>query len=216
MFGRLDHGLADLRTDRGASLRERHDGYASLPVAGAKRAAHLEEQAIWCLVRKKVHTTKGVSTLSGAPGRGRTTRRLRGAFATSALSSKPRTRPKGVSASRLLGSRARAARTPLARGAVTERTCEVGVKPQPRMREAGPSARRARRLGRLGREPVRDQGQPWQSGFAMSYFDGFVLAVPTANRKACRKMAEDAASMFKEHGALAVMEAWGEDVPRAR
>lgn len=50
----------------------------------------------------------------------------------------------------------------------------------------------------------------------MSYIDGFVLAVPTANRDAYRKMAEEAAGSFKDLGALAVMEAWGEDVPEGK
>ena len=47
----------------------------------------------------------------------------------------------------------------------------------------------------------------------MTYIDGFVLAVPTANRDAFRKHAEWAAPIFKEHGALTVVECWGDDVP---
>jgi uncharacterized protein YbaA (DUF1428 family) len=47
----------------------------------------------------------------------------------------------------------------------------------------------------------------------MSYIDGFVAAVPTANREAFRKHAADAAPVFKEHGALKVVECWGDDVP---
>ena len=47
----------------------------------------------------------------------------------------------------------------------------------------------------------------------MAYIDGFVLAVPTANRERYRKFAEDAAAIFKEHGALKVVECWGDDVP---
>ncbi|PZV15084.1 MAG: DUF1428 domain-containing protein [Pseudanabaena sp.] len=47
----------------------------------------------------------------------------------------------------------------------------------------------------------------------MNYVDGFVLAVPTANRVAYQKMAEDAAILFKEYGALKVVECWGDDVP---
>ena len=47
----------------------------------------------------------------------------------------------------------------------------------------------------------------------MSYVDGFVAAVPTANRAKFRKHAEDAAVVFKEHGALKVTECWGDDVP---
>jgi uncharacterized protein YbaA (DUF1428 family) len=47
----------------------------------------------------------------------------------------------------------------------------------------------------------------------MSYVDGFVAAVPTANREAYRKHAEAAAAVFKEHGALKLVECWGDDVP---
>ena len=47
----------------------------------------------------------------------------------------------------------------------------------------------------------------------MSYVQGFVLAVPTANREAFRAHAAKAAEAFKELGALAVMECWGADVP---
>lgn len=50
----------------------------------------------------------------------------------------------------------------------------------------------------------------------MSYVDGFVVAVPTANREAYRAMAEHAAAIFKRHGALAVVEAWGDDVPEGK
>jgi uncharacterized protein YbaA (DUF1428 family) len=47
----------------------------------------------------------------------------------------------------------------------------------------------------------------------MDYIDGFVLAVPTANREIYRKHAADAAHIFKEHGALRLVECWGDDVP---
>ena len=47
----------------------------------------------------------------------------------------------------------------------------------------------------------------------MDYIDGFVLAVPTANRELYRKQAADAAPIFKEHGALRLVECWGDDVP---
>ena len=47
----------------------------------------------------------------------------------------------------------------------------------------------------------------------MSYVDGFVAAVPSANREKFKKHAEDAAAIFKEYGALKVVECWGDDVP---
>jgi uncharacterized protein YbaA (DUF1428 family) len=47
----------------------------------------------------------------------------------------------------------------------------------------------------------------------MAYVDGFVAAVPTANREKFKRHAEAAAVVFKEHGALKVVECWGDDVP---
>jgi len=48
------------------------------------------------------------------------------------------------------------------------------------------------------------------------YVDGFLLPVPTANKEAYRKHAAEAAVVFKEHGALALVECWGEDVPEGK
>jgi uncharacterized protein YbaA (DUF1428 family) len=50
----------------------------------------------------------------------------------------------------------------------------------------------------------------------MAYVDGFVIAVPTANRAAYQKIAEEAAIVFKEYGALKVVECWGDDVPEGK
>ena len=47
----------------------------------------------------------------------------------------------------------------------------------------------------------------------MTYVDGFVTAVPTANRIAFLDHARAAAAVFREHGALSVVECWGDDVP---
>lgn len=47
----------------------------------------------------------------------------------------------------------------------------------------------------------------------MSYFEGFVVAVPAANREAYRKQAADAAPLFKQFGVTRHVEAWGDDVP---
>ena len=47
----------------------------------------------------------------------------------------------------------------------------------------------------------------------MTYTDGFLAAVPTANKEAFRKHAEEFAVIFKEYGALSVVENWGDDVP---
>jgi uncharacterized protein YbaA (DUF1428 family) len=50
----------------------------------------------------------------------------------------------------------------------------------------------------------------------MSYVDGFVAAVPAVNRELYRKHAQAAAAVFKEHGALRVVECWGDDVPEGK
>lgn len=47
----------------------------------------------------------------------------------------------------------------------------------------------------------------------MSYVEGFVVAVPAANKEAYRRHAADAAPMFKEFGARRMVEAWGDNVP---
>ncbi len=50
----------------------------------------------------------------------------------------------------------------------------------------------------------------------MAYVDGFVAAVPVENREQYRTHAARAAAVFKEHGALAVVECWGDDVPEGK
>ncbi len=50
----------------------------------------------------------------------------------------------------------------------------------------------------------------------MTYVDGFVAAVPTANKQAYIKHAETSAALFKEHGALSIVECWGDDVPEGK
>ena len=47
----------------------------------------------------------------------------------------------------------------------------------------------------------------------MSYVEGFVVAVPAANKETFRKHAAKGAPMFKEYGATRVVEAWGDDIP---
>lgn len=50
----------------------------------------------------------------------------------------------------------------------------------------------------------------------MQYIDGFVLAVPSANREVYRAFAAKAAVMLKEHGATRVVESWGDEVPEGK
>ncbi len=44
------------------------------------------------------------------------------------------------------------------------------------------------------------------------YIDGFVLPIPRANTAAYARMSRKAAKVWREHGALAVMECMGDDV----
>jgi uncharacterized protein YbaA (DUF1428 family) len=47
----------------------------------------------------------------------------------------------------------------------------------------------------------------------MSYVDGFVLAVPKENKAIYIHHAVEAGKVFKEYGALSLVECWGDDVP---
>lgn len=46
----------------------------------------------------------------------------------------------------------------------------------------------------------------------MAYIDGFLIPVPEAKKDAYRRMAEAAAPIFIEHGAIHVSENWGDDL----
>lgn len=50
----------------------------------------------------------------------------------------------------------------------------------------------------------------------MAYVQGFVAAVPAANKDAYLKHATEAAVIFKDLGAARVVEAWGDDVPEGK
>ena len=50
----------------------------------------------------------------------------------------------------------------------------------------------------------------------MAFVDAVLLPVPKTNKDAYLKHAIEAAALFKAHGALAVGEAWGEDVPEGK
>lgn len=47
----------------------------------------------------------------------------------------------------------------------------------------------------------------------MSYIDGFVIAVPTANKDKFIAHARQIDPLFIELGAIRVIEAWGDDIP---
>ena len=50
----------------------------------------------------------------------------------------------------------------------------------------------------------------------MTYFEGFVLAVPTAKKEEFRKHASDSAPLFREYGVKRHVETWGDDVPKGK
>ena len=50
----------------------------------------------------------------------------------------------------------------------------------------------------------------------MAYIDGFVIAVPTANKQKFIEHANQGDSVFMEFGATRVLECWGDDVPAGK
>ncbi len=50
----------------------------------------------------------------------------------------------------------------------------------------------------------------------MSYIDGFIMAVPTANKEKFIEHARLCDSVFIEFGATRVIECWGDDVPEGQ
>ena len=50
----------------------------------------------------------------------------------------------------------------------------------------------------------------------MAYVEGFVLAVPAANKEVYRAYAAKAAPIFRDMGATRLVEAWGDDVPEGK
>ncbi|WP_089176240.1 DUF1428 family protein [Bosea sp. AS-1] len=47
----------------------------------------------------------------------------------------------------------------------------------------------------------------------MAYVEGFVVAVPAANKEVYRKHASEALPIFKEFGVTRMVETWGDEVP---
>lgn len=47
----------------------------------------------------------------------------------------------------------------------------------------------------------------------MSYIDGYVLAVPTKKKGEYKAYSEATWPVFKAHGAMKLVECWGDDVP---
>lgn len=47
----------------------------------------------------------------------------------------------------------------------------------------------------------------------MSYIDGFLIPVPVANKEAYSKAAKVWSDICKSHGAIRLVEFWGDDIP---
>ena len=65
-----------------------------------------------------------------------------------------------------------------------------------------------------GFEPLIDEGESASTN--VGYTDGFVTPVPNGKREEYRAMADKAAGIFREHGAIRSLEAWGDDVPEGK
>ena len=50
----------------------------------------------------------------------------------------------------------------------------------------------------------------------MAYIDGYVIAVPTANKQTFIDFAREFDPIFLEYGATRVLECWGDDVPHGK
>lgn len=50
----------------------------------------------------------------------------------------------------------------------------------------------------------------------MTYADGYVIAVPNANRAAYADKAREVAALFKANGATRIVENWADDVPEGK
>jgi uncharacterized protein YbaA (DUF1428 family) len=50
----------------------------------------------------------------------------------------------------------------------------------------------------------------------MTYVDGLVLAVPTKNKLAYLELSKKMTAIYKELGALKIVECWGDDVPEGK
>jgi uncharacterized protein YbaA (DUF1428 family) len=80
----------------------------------------------------------------------------------------------------------------------------------PRMKEMGASMPfDGKRMIWGGFVTLIDEGTKTKPG----YVDGYLVPVPKGNKEAYRAMAAKAAQVFKDHGAVRVVEAWGDNVP---
>jgi uncharacterized protein YbaA (DUF1428 family) len=79
----------------------------------------------------------------------------------------------------------------------------------PRMHELGDMPFDGKRMIYGGFAPISDA----RTGGKTGYVDGCVIPVPAASKDAYQAMATKMAALFKEYGAVRVMDGWGDDVP---
>ncbi len=80
----------------------------------------------------------------------------------------------------------------------------------PRMKEMGAAMPfDGKRMIYAGFEAMIDDGPRGKPG----YIDGTLMAVPVANKEAFRAWAATMAALFTEHGAIRVLDGWGDHVP---
>jgi uncharacterized protein YbaA (DUF1428 family) len=63
-----------------------------------------------------------------------------------------------------------------------------------------------------GFDSIVDESGQGSAGYA----DGYVVPVPSGNKKAYQQLAAKTAEVFREYGATRVVEAWGDDVPEGK
>jgi uncharacterized protein YbaA (DUF1428 family) len=79
----------------------------------------------------------------------------------------------------------------------------------PRMAEMTEIPFDGKRMIYGGFEPLLDHGD----GGPIGYVDGYLVPVEAGRKDAYRSMAEKASTVFRDHGATRVVEAWGDNVP---
>jgi uncharacterized protein YbaA (DUF1428 family) len=92
------------------------------------------------------------------------------------------------------------------------------MRSDPRMAELGAASPfDGKRMIFGGFTPIVDERADGTLGEGENgYTDGFVVPVPDGKRDAYREMAAKAAAIFKEYGAVRVLEGWGDDVPEGK
>ena len=81
----------------------------------------------------------------------------------------------------------------------------------PRFRELMDVPFDAKRMVLGGFDAIVDVGEG-----GGSYVNGFIMPVPRENKETYREMSERHAAIFREYGALRLVQAWGDDVPEGK